>query len=379
MDIAICPDKKKFDRYAHTFGENLMKRQISTMFAFLIVAQIWMFMGSLPCLADSEKKKEQARYRWNFIKLDGVSFGKSQFLDRLTGFGLCRGSLYKTENGGSQWEKIYCASNPDSYNQLGYNQLGKFQFVTADEGWMLEGRNILFHTLDKGKTWLKTEFDDYSWRSLRFIDNTNGFMAGERYFRDQPEVRGAIFVTSEGGRNWTELKTGFTVDDKWRFRDIWPISSSEIWVIGDFIWKTGNFLLHSADGGKTWKQAAIDATILSEHRNSSIRFNDDGMGWILRMPARNFLFTKDRGTTWTVRNLPENIQFIDDLIFINQNEAWLASGYVYRSVDGGISWSKVFDIDSSTPYRSFYQINYLESEKTIIATGNMDIGICTLP
>jgi len=335
----------------------------------LIILQLWITTTNQPCFAEPEKKG-QSPCQWNFIQPDDkIVFNEIQFLDRMTGFGLNSECLHMTKNGGLQWEKIYCVSKPDICSRL-----QNFQFVTADEGWLLKGWHTLLHTQDRGKTWEETDFHENTWTNLRFSDNQHGWLVGERISpNDVPDVRGAICATTDGGRNWTEVNTGISAKYQWRFRDIWPISSADIWVAGDFV-------LHSANGGKTWKQAAIDPVILYDLRNISIQFNDEGIGWVSRMPSDNFLFTEDRGVTWTVRELPRDIKFTDSLIFFNRNEAWLTSGDIYRSVDGGLNWEKLLDISLTRKVgQSYYLIHYLRSEKTVITTGNIGIGICTFP
>jgi photosystem II stability/assembly factor-like uncharacterized protein len=170
-----------------------------------------------------------------------------------------------------------------------------------------------------------------------------------------------IVRTNDGGITWYDVtpedltETGATVET-------FILDKDHVWVQKpDFNNFPNNGLLyHTADGGLSW---AISSTPFS---GGDLSFIDENHGWMLAdlgvgagSNAVAVFQTGDGGATWiqTYTNDPNNPESADslplggikaDLVPLNMQTAWVggvvyAPGtvYLYRTEDGGRSWSPV--------------------------------------
>ena len=118
---------------------------------------------------------------WQVIKY--ASSFALHFLDNQRGWHTTIGpgaGLYSTTNGGSTWTQTYAT---------GTDNIWEIQFLTANTGWMASEEGV-FKTQDGGSSWQKTAtqgaFD------IQFINNHKGyFISGKR-----------IYKTIDGGITW---------------------------------------------------------------------------------------------------------------------------------------------------------------------------------
>jgi photosystem II stability/assembly factor-like uncharacterized protein len=315
--------------------------------------------------------------QWRLVYAEsGTAFNQFQFLNAHEGFAHDDECLWKTENGGKHWRKIYCASraSADLHNN---DAIERFQFIDASEGWLLTNGSLLRHTLDGGKSWTWQEFPGYIIRGFRFIDAKRGWWVGEKSLPGAPDLRGAIFFTEEKGDRWTEQDSGIKPKSRWRLQDVWPRTDREAWAVGD------NFLLHTVDGGKSWMDSSFPE--LGRLRNNEIRFFDNTIGVIFRSPADNFLLSLNGGGDWSTRRLPLKMPTLDGLIFTSAKEAWAAiAGGIYHSGDSGSSWQLILSnhkeaTNGDMRFYRFYSLQYIEHEKLLIAASDNDgFAFCSL-
>jgi len=115
----------------------------------------------------------------------------------------------------------------------------------------------------------------------------------------------------------------------------------------------GNHLLVTQDGGETWLDATPEGLLsLPEGRSSlslSPFFLDQDAAWFTPFDSGLLYHTRDGGLTWSTTNLPfDSARYF----FMNPYDGYAlvdlgagaGSQYValYRTVDGGVSWSEVF-------------------------------------
>ncbi len=133
-----------------------------------------------------------------------------------------------------QWHSV----NTDS--GVAFNQ---FQFFNANDGWVLTAGSVLQHTRDGGKSWTRQEFPGYILRRFRFLDAQRGWWVGEKSLQGDPDFRGAIFATVDGGVHWSEQATGIKSKSHWRLADVWPRhTGGKVWALGD------EYLMHTLAG-----------------------------------------------------------------------------------------------------------------------------------
>lgn len=258
---------------------------------------------------------------------------------------------------------------------------------------------VVMITSDGGKTWsqripapMTNPLDIHFYTSAWFIDDKLGFVGG----------MGEIFTTTDGGNTWTRVglgglfagpvmdihtadpKTGvFAANSKGevlRSTDdgaTWPVLAQPLpkvslrrilfvdaehgWVTaGSSVideetkeitgYKNGALAL-TTDGGTSW------TTVFSKEARAvaGVSFADTSHGWIISnaMTGPRIEQTTDGGSTWSELALPGKTQVgeikaLVDVRFFDRCEGWLAgnagpnsAGVLWRTVDGGKTWSEV--------------------------------------
>ena len=170
-------------------------------------------------------------------------------LDRARGFasGSCQGRLpflFRTEDGGATWRRqLLPAAGQDGPNAGPcFCGIGGPVFPTANDGFLVVTGDVrmVYATHDGGLTWQPTSYPlDTNAGGIEFVDPLHGWLRDGR----------ALYGTANGGATWTLFS---------QVLDGGPlsfISSSEGWAWLRQGWEeTGPpALIHTADGGKTWK------------------------------------------------------------------------------------------------------------------------------
>jgi photosystem II stability/assembly factor-like uncharacterized protein len=185
------------------------------------------------------------------------------------------GYIIKTTNGGDNWSVLIMDS---SYT---YRDV---YFIDEDNGWAvgyyyvydsIEGRILRTH--DGGVNWELQDCDTCKeLYAVHFTDAENGWAVGR-----------SIYVTQDGGQNWTEQQydsSGFILES------IYFLNPLEGWIVGSRYGGNG-IILHTENGGINW---------LYELRNRSlydVHFKDEDNGLITSRGGL-ILFTQDGGITW---------------------------------------------------------------------------------
>ena len=232
----------------------------------------------LAVAANSAAFQEQARKR---ARSWGDRFNLVEFVDDGFGWAAKDHGLWKTDDGGATWIRIRKTASTSVINRI--------QPLTRNNGWILEG-SVLLHTTDGGTHWKKFERSHLDIKSFRFINQSTGFFVAQRlHYGDNINFsrEAEIFRSSNGGVSWSKIFLKTPVEWKWLL-DIWPASPTNIWAVGDVI-------LHSTDGGKTWKEKDIELGNGFYGRAFRVKFLDSKRGWI---EADGYAVTTDGGKTW---------------------------------------------------------------------------------
>ncbi|HVS04679.1 MAG TPA: YCF48-related protein [Candidatus Dormibacteraeota bacterium] len=155
----------------------------------------------------------------------------------------------------------------------------------------------------------------------------------------------AIYTTSDG-THWTKQYSSTET-----FVGVDFISTTTGWVVG------GQSLLGTTDGGRSWHQ-------LGEGRQwiRSVHFVSPSQGWgiaggneplimhgvLMPSSAGSVVVSTDGGRSWTDLHTPRDPQSV---CFSDSGHGWLAtlSGTVYRSQNGGQTWSQALQMARSDP------------------------------
>jgi photosystem II stability/assembly factor-like uncharacterized protein len=322
------------------------------------------------------------------------TFNWIDMIDTQNGYGLDEQNLYRTDNGGIQWNVI---------TPPGVNANFSVFFLDAQNGWMLVGdpqdlsRSNLYHTADGGQNWTSTPAP-FGMGRIQFLDEQNGWaMANINCGAGSCGLD--IFNTTDGGQSWMKISSASpdnnTQPGKLPFagdkNGMTFLDMQHGWVGGTepkdgYVW-----LFTTQDGGQTWKQ--VNLPLPSGYTTSTISVDppkffsaqdgilpvtlftdsphkdfymtqDGGQSWkpgsvvdsngIASIPTMQDIFVWDGGTlqtshdsgqTWTAISPNINLsQIIAQLDFIDKDNGWATSidtnlkGMLYKTNDGGKTW-----------------------------------------
>jgi len=173
-------------------------------------------------------------------------------------------------------------------------------FVDNSIGFVTGDRGTLLKTTDGGKTWKKvTPFTTYNLYEIVFTDSRTGYLVGDMTLVVEGfglSYRVAVFKTSDGGERWQQVYSKKNAIGP--IFAIAAISSSEcIIAVG------GRQLLRTKDGGKSWQK--VSGVELSENAwITGIDFASNRTGWLI--DSKGGLYrSEDGGITWSREELPD--------------------------------------------------------------------------
>lgn len=189
-------------------------------------------------------------------------------------------------------------------------RLDSIAMFDAFNGWALaEYRSALLHTNDGGSTWQDvTPLNLVLPEGFTTIYLAPFFLDAQTAWFTTPGMESSVLLhTEDGGSNWEQIPL--------------PFGGGELF----FLDPLNGYLLSYLGAGLGSHYLALNAT------------QDTGYTWSLR-------FTHEPGTS---KSLPES-GAKSGIVFRDPDNAWIGGNipmedfmYLYRSVDGGISWNQV--------------------------------------
>lgn len=315
-------------------------------------------------------KQDQSKFQKIGDVPEATGWRSIQFINDNEGWLGGSEKLWRTTNGGRDWELVYSA---DSYE----GHIWSVQFVDAREGFM-HRFNGLYKTEDGGRTWINgppTPFDggkgDLS--LLKFREGGRVGWAGGGIFRpiSQKELKGgvpnntfnsatkevldgALFRTDDGGLSWKRQPVSLRAD---RFFDLYFIDERRLLVLGS------RGVFYSENQGGRWmpvkfRSECVGQRYLEEYegRPLSAYFVDSKVGWVSFDDGR-IVKSTDGGLSWCDLVPSGAIEFalpfdkyLRKIHFSDPTHGWGlgGDGFLYKSADGGAKWQRVetdFKID----------------------------------
>ncbi|MBO9702125.1 MAG: hypothetical protein J7604_18090 [Sporocytophaga sp.] len=179
-----------------------------------------------------------------------------------------------------------------------------------------------------------TGLEGFNVLGIQFKDGLNGYLVAKETIPDPNELypdRAHIFVTNDGGHNWTELTKLGLLD----LKDIEFVPGSD--QVGHTVGTNGG-LLRTENGGKDWLFKPVGTTnALTEVHffdiSHGLAFESDGSIWT----------TRDKGETWLKTNPLSNPGVITDVHF-NGTTGFVISNYqgsqkMYFTSNKGDTWT----------------------------------------
>ncbi|HVP03308.1 MAG TPA: hypothetical protein VMT10_12120 [Solirubrobacteraceae bacterium] len=239
------------------------------------------------------------------------------------------GTTAISDNAGVQFAPVG-GSLPGSYNSMVAGPAG-VAFAPGDKG-------ALAKTTDFGATWVRgnvaTPNDVID---VSFPTATSGFAL---------DSTGGLFRTDNGGATWSALDTGTTA----RPSAVQAVSTTTVLTVGP----TG--LRRSTDSGETF--SAVTGSV----SKSSLTGIDSAGSALFAYGYQDVWRSTDKGKTWTSVLKPGkyvkkngkkvNSKGVKAVNFVNANTGYFldTNGFLYRTSNGGKSWSSLLAIGNGSGY-----------------------------
>ncbi len=216
-------------------------------------------------------------------------FSKLQILGQSLGFVQGFLGVYRTEDGGLEWENHWLPFVP-------YKGAWSMSFIDEHSGyllgtrWMESDPILLYSTVDGGVTWLGiTEARSTVLKgvlTIAFVDESIGWAGGS-----------VVMKTVDGGRTWeTQLESAV-------IREFCFFNELTGCAVG------GGSILKTTDGGATWTDIAPDDDRIVDLRGCY--FLSESKGWVVGLGTEKtvgtrlllnsvILVTEDGGASWTI-------------------------------------------------------------------------------
>lgn len=246
------------------------------------------------------------------------------FLDERMGWTATSGKVYRTLDGGANWE---------AYDAPGVS-MRSIGFATPSHGWIgsLVVDTPVWATVDSGKTWQTVELPEPRPRGicgLWPVDDQVVYGCGR--YNGWP----VVIKTMNRGSTWSTMDLSAYASTLVDCRFFGPDSG---FVVGAY-----NFvprILFTPDGGKTWQIRHTGARY--DTWCWKISFPSRRVGYVsVQMgggPGLHCLKTLDGGVTWSEVPVPVRLSDMQGIGFVTETLGWAAGRGPMRSTDGGVTW-----------------------------------------
>ena len=241
-----------------------------------------------------------------------------------------KGTLYKTTNGGEDWNKLSAFTGRTIYSL----------FYTGDEIYTSGYAGVNHRSSDEGMSW-RANKSFYNLKTIFFMNKDTGWAAGSS---------GIVISTTNGGSRWNMEKSEISSD----ISTIFFVDSLQGYCAG-----ANGLILRSTNGGSTWDTTYIlnEDPYYYDPRNygyNSVYFSDEdngvAAGYLYEIdnpfPQPVLSITSDGGRNWETKSDFPGSTF-NDVHFIDKDHGWAAGmyvdgyGWVFKTTDGGITWDDI--------------------------------------
>jgi photosystem II stability/assembly factor-like uncharacterized protein len=224
--------------------------------------------------------------------------------------------LLGTTDGGITWILQRC--NTDSINTI-----AALDFADDSTGWAVGYNGDLFCTVNAGSSWTRQiSGSTGTLRSVKAVSRSEVWIAGDG---------GLVLHTTDGGAVWT-TQAGNPVTAGTAFVAVEFTDTLNGWTAG-----TGGMLLHTTNGGAQWSPVVTGDT--SDIRDMAVL---DAQNLWIGTRTGTYLHTTDGGSHWNCRTFGYTGYHnppLPKLAHWGTDHVWVLSDSVYRSTDGGATWT----------------------------------------
>ncbi|MBF0430230.1 MAG: cadherin-like beta sandwich domain-containing protein [Fibrobacteria bacterium] len=232
---------------------------------------------------------------------------------------------------------IYSMSGWKSYSQHISSNIQTIAFPSPDTGFFIAlDEEIIFRTIDQGKNWSPIHFKDAgaSLYDMYFLNKSIGWASGSN---------GQVLRTSDAGETWNSPTT---TNNLATYYGVHFSDATNGWVAGI---KGGITVLpcvaKTTNAGLTWTETTTPGTPL----NTVHSFSTDEA--LVAGNDGNIYRTVNGGASWTT--VHTGTESIYSMFFIDSKNGWAGAAHsVYRTTDGGLNWTA----STLAPVQYIYQV-----------------------
>jgi photosystem II stability/assembly factor-like uncharacterized protein len=283
-----------------------------------------------------------------------------------------KGTFLETLDGGDTWvPRTFANLDPDE--ELTY----RFENVSfsGNDGWVIGKPAIMLHTKDGGKSWLRVPVSPKLPGEPTLITALGPDRA------EMTTSSGAVYETTNGGRNW-KAQVKETIDSTLNRTISSGVSGASyftgsiIGVIRDItgrylaISSRGNFFLTWEPGQEFWIPRARETSRRIQAMGFIENSADKGIWMSTRGGGLSFTTDVDLDSVNSFEFQNADIKTggygILDVAYKNSNELWAAcgGGNLYKSMDGGKTWSK--DNETGKIPGNLYKIKFFGKKQGFV-------------
>jgi photosystem II stability/assembly factor-like uncharacterized protein len=264
-------------------------------------------------------------------------------------------------------------------------------FVNADTGWAVGEGGAVIKTTNGGQKWIWYESEvENTLRTVAAVNNGQRVIAAGD--------GGIIIISEDAGETWSQLSSPTT-------RNLWNMQmiTEQIGrIVGE-----GGASLKTVDGGYTWIQQPmpyptapywdlnfIDTSFgyICSSSGIVLKTTNGGVNWIIQQAgdtrslwticaidtlkasgggfAGKLVYTTDGGSNWL--NATGASVNANKIKFINNYNGFLASdGGLYKSINGGVSWSRINELNVGSSVPQVTNISFPTVTKGLVSGGKM--------
>jgi ELWxxDGT repeat protein len=191
----------------------------------------------------------------------------------------------------------------------------------------ITGENSILKSEDNGTTWFQLfvpTSSSLNYFTSFFLDELNGFIGN---------YEGTVFFTKDGGKTW-EIRTVNLFE---RISGMWFFDNEKGFAI-----KGNRELIYTNNGGKTWSNISLSNLGYLYSPFTSITFLDPQNGFLTSYES--LYRTTNGGNSWTkVNDLYGG--YFSGVRFFNSTTGYLYGGWnsseLYKTTNGGLTWTNI--------------------------------------